>query len=220
MYIGGGTHDKSQQAVAMTRGVLLGYEGLLVSGYYSSCCGGAAATAMDAIGSNPVNDVAPLQGRAGTDVCTEASVYKWNVDQPIELLSRRLIAYGQEKRNKALTGLTRLASIDVIDTNANGRAKRVRMLDEMENAVELSAEDFRRAANYSGQGLHPPAKPLRSSHLRASFTRSTVNFEGYGFGHGVGLCQYGSEILSKSGTQHRDILRWYYPGVELVQAYA
>jgi SpoIID/LytB domain protein len=174
---------------------------------------------MDAIGSNPVNNVAPLHGRSGSDVCTEASVYKWTVEQPIDLLGRRQIAYGQEKRNRELAGMTRLASIDVSGSNANGRVTRMRIVDERDSAVELSAEEFRRAANYSGQGLHPPQKPLRSSHVRASFTCSTVSFVGYGFGHGVGLCQHGAEILSKSGMQHKDIVRWYYPDVELVKAY-
>jgi SpoIID/LytB domain protein len=112
-----------------------------------------------------------------------------------------------------------LASIDTIAYNSNGRPTRIRVIDERDASVELSAENLRRAANYSGQDLNPPHKPLRSSHVRASFNRSTVSFEGYGFGHGVGLCQHGTEIHAKAGLTHRDILRWYYPGVELVGAY-
>jgi stage II sporulation protein D len=95
----------------------------------------------------------------------------------------------------------------------------MRIVDDRDVAAELGAEDFRRAANYSGQGLHPPLNPLKSSHIRASFSRSNVTFDGFGFGHGVGLCQYGAEALAKNNTAHQDILRWYYPNVELVKAY-
>jgi SpoIID/LytB domain protein len=83
----------------------------------------------------------------------------------------------------------------------------------------MTAENFRRAANYSGQGLSPPDKPLRSSNFKASFTRNLVTFDGYGYGHGVGLCQYGAEALAKTGKKHRDIVRWYYPGAEIIQSY-
>jgi SpoIID/LytB domain protein len=220
MYIGGGAHDRSQEAVAMTRGLVLAYEGLLVSGYYSSCCGGASASAVDAIGSNPVNNVAPLLGRSGSDVCTEASVFQWSAEQPIDVLTRRIIGYGQERRRSALATLTQLASIDVVAVNANGRPTRMRVVDQRDASAEISAEEFRRAANYTGQGLHPPPKPLKSSNIRASFTSTKVTFDGYGFGHGVGLCQYGAEALAKNGTQHQDILRWYYPSVELAKSYA
>jgi SpoIID/LytB domain protein len=221
MYLGGAAHSRARAAAAETRGLVLAYAGLLVSGYYSSCCGGAAARAADAIGPNPVNLVAPLDGRAGPDVCSGApgGVYQWSVEQPIETLTRRLVAYGHSRRMKELAGLTRLASVEAIALNANGRPTRMRVVDEGDSAVELRAEDFRRAANHSGPGLNPPRKPLRSSHLTATFGPGSVTFDGYGFGHGVGLCQYGAQALATGGTDHGGILRWYYPGVELAQAY-
>lgn len=211
--------SRAHEAVNMTRGLVLGYEGLLVSGYYSSCCGGIAASAVDAIGPNPVNNVAPLQGRPEHDVCTDAPVYQWTAEQSIEQLTRRLIAFGKERRIKDLISFTRLEAIDVIAENAHGRPTKVRVMDDRQTAVEMSAENFRRAANHSAPGMNPPEKPLRSSNLRATFARDAVVMEGFGFGHGVGLCQYGAEALAKSGKQFHDILLWYYPGVELVQAY-
>jgi stage II sporulation protein D len=206
----------------MTRGMVLGYDGLLVSGYYSSCCGGVAASAKDAIGSNPVNDVDVLEGRPQPDICNSAPVYQWKVEYPIEVVTRRLVAFGKEKRIKDLSNFTRLEGIDVAARNVHGRPTRIRVIDQQAAggvAVELRAEEFRRAVNYAGQGLSPPDKLLRSSHVKAIFNRDTVEFEGYGFGHGVGLCQYGAEILAKDGKQFHEILLWYYPGVELVPAY-
>jgi stage II sporulation protein D len=42
---------------------------------------------------------------------------------------------------------------------------------------------------------------------------------GRGDGHGVGLCQWGAEYLAEHGKTAEEILRYYYPGVELVKAY-
>lgn len=219
MYVGAVDHEIAQQAVSMTRGVVLGYDGLLVSGYYSSCCGGLAASAVDAIGSNPVNDVPPLHGRRGTDVCTAAPVYQWASEQPLEALSRRLIAFGKDRRINDLMQLTRVSSIEVTAMNANGRPTRMVVKDQANLAVELTAENFRRAANFSGQGLQAPAKQLKSSNFTSTVGDSMVAFEGFGLGHGVGLCQYGAEALAKEGKAFDEIVGWYYPDAEVVSAY-
>ncbi len=38
-----------------------------------------------------------------------------------------------------------------------------------------------------------------------------------GYGHGVGLCQYGAETLAKQGYNYHDILKYYYQGADLYQ---
>ncbi len=77
-----------------------------------------------------------------------------------------------------------------------------------------------RAANYvQGRGLSPPKRPLMSSYLSAAVNESAVIFDGHGLGHGAGMCQYGAEQLARSGKSHRDIVAWYYPQAEIVQAY-
>lgn len=38
-----------------------------------------------------------------------------------------------------------------------------------------------------------------------------------GYGHGVGMSQWGANYLSKSGASYEEILKWYYTGVELSQ---
>ena len=42
VYVGSVKHHRAVEAVAMTRGTVLSYDGLLVPGSYSSCCGGGA----------------------------------------------------------------------------------------------------------------------------------------------------------------------------------
>jgi stage II sporulation protein D len=43
--------------------------------------------------------------------------------------------------------------------------------------------------------------------------------DGRGYGHGVGLCQWGAEYLAEHGQTGEQILRYYYPKVELLKAY-
>jgi stage II sporulation protein D len=44
-------------------------------------------------------------------------------------------------------------------------------------------------------------------------------FRGIGYGHGVGMCQFGAMGLAEKGRSAVDILEYYYPGVEVVKIY-
>ncbi len=45
------------------------------------------------------------------------------------------------------------------------------------------------------------------------------SFTGRGWGHGVGMCQYGAFGLAKMGVKYDEIIRHYYQGSELTRAY-
>jgi stage II sporulation protein D len=58
--------------------------------------------------------------------------------------------------------------------------------------------------------------------MNKRYSGSTVTgytFTGRGWGHGVGMCQYGAFGLAKQGVKYDEIIRHYYTGVELTQAY-
>lgn len=44
-------------------------------------------------------------------------------------------------------------------------------------------------------------------------------FTGRGWGHGVGMCQYGAYGLAKMGVKFDEIIKHYYTGVEVTKAY-
>ena len=219
VYNGRVDHAQSHEAVESTRGVVLGYDGQLVPGYYSSCCGGTAASAIDAIGTSPVNDVPPLAGRIGEDVCTDAKVARWAIDRPLGQLTRRFAAWGRQRGREDVGNLAELTAIEIVRRNEQGRPTRYTVTDVAAQQIELSAEHLRAAANFSGAALKEPRQRLWSSHVSVTIRKDTAGFAGRGFGHGVGMCQYGAESLARAGTDHPDILEWYYPGADIVKAY-
>ncbi|MFZ1701908.1 MAG: SpoIID/LytB domain-containing protein [Pyrinomonadaceae bacterium] len=48
---------------------------------------------------------------------------------------------------------------------------------------------------------------------------TSYTFTGRGWGHGVGMCQYGAFGLAKMGVKYDEIIRHYYTGVEVAKAY-
>ncbi|MBR2131164.1 MAG: stage II sporulation protein D [Oscillospiraceae bacterium] len=53
---------------------------------------------------------------------------------------------------------------------------------------------------------------LRSACFTMQFDGDSVTFSVTGYGHGVGMSQYGANVLAASGMDYREILAWYYTG--------
>ena len=70
----------------------------------------------------------------------------------------------------------------------------------------------------SGQDLRTLFS-LRSTSFTVSAGAEGVTFSVTGYGHGVGMSQYGANALAKEGKDYEEILKWYYTGVE-VEEYA
>jgi len=220
MYAGAVDHERARRAVNTTRGVVLVWNDRLVPGYYASCCGGQPAAAVDAIGPNPINDIAPLAGAANVDACRQAPVYEWTIKRTVHEITRRLTTWAEVNHIKPLSRFTRVKAIVVADRHHTGRARLHTIVDRTGAEMKLPARHLRRACNYTGRGLRAPKEPLLSSNVEVTIKRSTVTFKGRGFGHGAGLCQYGAQALAKSGERFQSILRTYYPEVELMRAFA
>ena len=56
---------------------------------------------------------------------------------------------------------------------------------------------------------------LRSACFTIAFDGDEVTFSVSGYGHGVGMSQYGANVLAEDGMTYREILKWYYTGTEV-----
>lgn len=102
--------------------------------------------------------------------------------------------------------------------------------DEIPNApADWFGEGVSDAAGYVAQmplcGQVFAGTKLRSAFsLRsAAFTvaydadNNAFVFTTHGYGHGVGLSQYGAKSMAEDGKDWREILEWYFPGCEVVE---
>lgn len=58
---------------------------------------------------------------------------------------------------------------------------------------------------------------LRSSNFDIAYRDGQFIFTVYGYGHGVGLSQYGAQAMAEQGADYKEILKWYYKGTEIVK---
>ncbi|HOX39620.1 MAG TPA: SpoIID/LytB domain-containing protein [Candidatus Brocadiia bacterium] len=63
------------------------------------------------------------------------------------------------------------------------------------------------------------AAKLKSAAFDAKISGDKVVFSGKGWGHGVGLCQFGAKEMAQSGYNWKQILAFYYPEARLLKLY-
>ena len=56
---------------------------------------------------------------------------------------------------------------------------------------------------------------LRSACFTVAWDGTQFTFDVTGYGHGVGMSQYGANAMAKNGSSFPDILTWYYTGAEV-----
>jgi len=213
MYIGlDGEKDCPQaiEAVESTRGVVCTwaspYGEKIFCTYFSACCGGMT---QDAANVKPMRSIPPLAGGVRCTYCVQAPCFQWG---PVRYSKSRITA-GLRARYPKLAAMSRVEKIEVLSATADGRPIRLKIIDSQGRTVTMRAEDFRLAVDPSGM-------TLKSTHFRIHHERDHILFtHGRGWGHGIGMCQYGADGLARRGKKAADILRFYYPTCHLTKAY-
>ncbi len=179
-------------AVRLTEGIILTYQGRILHAYFHSTCGGQTTSVDKAFADEPIP---PLSGVPCT-YCRQSPYYGWEA----ELAAARIPHLLDDERVKAVH------SIRPEGTAPDGVARYVVLNDE----VRMAAGAFR---------LSVGADLLRSARFTVQRRGGRFIFRGGGYGHGVGLCQWGARGLAEAGRTWRQILAHYYPGASLRQAY-
>ncbi|MBL9147716.1 MAG: SpoIID/LytB domain-containing protein [Phycisphaerae bacterium] len=219
-WVGATTHRTSLEAVQRTSGMVLTWDSRVVPAYYSSCCGGRPANAVDAIAPGPFNAIPPLTVSASSvrDCCRAAPTWRWRMSLPTGETAKRIAAWARTER-PAMAKIDGVRSIDVAAVNAAGRPTSFRIVDAKNQTFEIPSERLRWAFNSDNPGLPVVRSRVRSGDFTAQVSAVSIALEGRGFGHGVGLCQYGAEGLAKDGATWREILRRFYPSADVVSTY-
>ena len=189
--------EESRAAAELTRGVILTYDASPIQAVYSASNGGHSADNAAVWSGEPLPYLKGHADRYDRD----ASPYReWSFSAPIseihELLAPRIGVSVREVSIDERSRDGRVQSVTV--TTADGREE------------ALSGNDFRLTLSRK----YGPTS-LRSTRFQMEKHGDEYEFEGSGFGHGVGLSQWGAHEMSNRGYNHEEILHFYYPGTRL-----
>ncbi len=204
------------QAVQATRGLVLASRGRLARVFFHSTCGFSTASpeeAFRAIGEEtylrPVSDRKP----GGGYYCDLSPRFRWKVEWDLSTLTGIL-----RRTLPAAIGVT-AAQVDsvrglrVAHTGRSGRVTELRVLVS-QGEIPVFAPDIRTVLRA------PTGEALGSTAFQLSRRADGgIVLSGAGWGHGVGLCQWGAVGRAKAGQSYRTIVTSYFPGAVLQKWY-
>jgi stage II sporulation protein D len=193
VYEGVGKEDQqSRKAVAETEGELVLYQGRPIFAVYHSCCGGETESPEYLW-----PGYFPYLKTIACQFCADSPHFLWNYSIDSERLRRTL------KRAKFLG--SEVLGIEIAERNESRRVLQLTLTSER-GQVEISGKDFRRLLGYDF---------LRSTNFLIQKRDGGYLFSGLGWGHGVGLCQWGAKGMAEKRMDYRSILKYYYQNVEV-----
>ncbi len=194
---GGRSAEKvnTTRAVKATEGRILLYRGRLFPSFYHSTCGGMTEHARVM---GPF-DLEPLQGGVVCRFCDASPFASWQ-----RRLTREDIAWALHKSPLGSVGWVK--DLKVTRRTASGRVSEIVIVGSR-RSVRLSGHDFRSLFGFDR---------LRSSLFSVAAVPDGFVLEGRGWGHGVGMCQWGAAELARRGFAAQEILAYYYPRVDVV----
>ncbi len=181
--------DKVRNAVEATDGVVITYGGQLIDAVYFSCSGGSTEAAV-AVWGGDVPYLQSVESPGEEDCARYSDTLTLDADAAREIL---LSAAPDAVLNEDAT--TWFGSVSYTDGGG---------VDTMEiGGVTFSGTELRSLFS------------LRSTQFEVEVEGETVTFHTLGYGHRVGLSQYGAEAMAEQGADYSEILKHYYTGVEL-----
>ena len=185
--------ERTDAAVASTAGQVLKYRRRLFTAYYHAVCGGDTADAR-IVFADPAK---PLRS-SHCGYCDKAAKYKWSFR-----ISRSKLA--ATLRLPGLTGL-KLEGVGLLD----GRIAQVRVIRAGKRDIVMAGSQFRGRVG---------TRQILSTRFKVRADGEDFVFDGGGWGHGVGMCQWGAKGMADAGSSTARILERYYPGAKIVKEY-
>ena len=216
---GGVDAEKPQAdtAIMTTRDVVVLYNGQPITTPYHSTCGGSTAAVSEVWYDQPDQPyLRPVSDRIpGTNnfYCDSSPRFSWTQSYDAAglraVMEKYLAAYTKAPKN----GLGKITDIREQGRTPSGRIAALTVQTES-GSYTLRGNDIRFVLR------DPKGAILNSTFL--SFTRETSGGEvssltvsGRGYGHGIGMCQWGAIGRARAGQNYRTILETYYPGTTI-----
>ncbi|MBM4043669.1 MAG: SpoIID/LytB domain-containing protein [Planctomycetes bacterium] len=194
-----GETAQMSKLVDSTRGVVLTYEWHIFPAYYHSTCGGRTENVSHVFGEKSIPPLAGVE----CGHCRQSKFYTWKREIQKDEIQRKL--------SHARPEVGKVNAIEAIALGPGSHGAKVAVKHDR-GTTTLDGHEFRIAVG-------PNSVLSTAFQTRSTRGGQSFEFSGRGWGHGVGLCQYGAKGMAESGSKGANILRHYYPGAEVVRIY-
>jgi len=207
----------SDSAITTTADIVVLYNGQPISTPYHSTCGGSTAAVTEVWYNQsdepylrPVSDQIP-----GSDhfYCDPSPRFSWTQNYDTDGLRAVMEKYLATYTNAPKTNLGKITDIREEGRTPSGRIRSLAIQTES-GTYSLRGNDIRFVLR------DPKGAILNSTYFNFQETKangevSGLTIDGRGYGHGIGMCQWGAIGRARAGQNFRTILETYYPGTTI-----
>ena len=195
-YDAAGVNDRIKEAVRSTRGQIICYEGEPIYAWFHAHAGGRTATAAEGLSYKKEAPYTQSVESRESEKAPEDDT-AWTASFPGE----------EAVRAAAETGVKISAHVRQIRMGEKGESGRVKEI--LINNQSVPANEFRIAIG---------SEKMKSTLLtEVNYENDTLTLSGKGYGHGVGMSQWGAYAMAEEGKDAREIIQRYFRGVDIVQ---
>lgn len=187
---------RAARAVEETAGEVLTFEGSVIPAFFHSSCGGHTEASE-----NVWSMKLPYLRGVECTYCMSSPSVIWEQTIPRSKIESILGSAGYRVRG--------LKEIRPISRNRSGRITSLELVSG-EGRTTIQTVTFRKLMGYG---------VIRSTGFEVKLTDEGFTFIGVGYGHGVGLCQWGAKRRAEEGFSYREILSYYYPGTRISKGF-
>ncbi len=184
--------EATNKAVDATSGIIMTYNNKPILAYFHSTCGGKTTDDKYVWHGEDL----PYLTSVVCPYCKNSPNYSWQVELTLneiyEALTKRYKTVG---KIKAITLGREDARVTVVK------------IEHDNGIIRMSGNDFR---------LMFDAKKIKSLYFVAKQTPNGLIITGHGWGHGVGMCQWGAKEMAQQGMRFDRILMFYYKGIRIM----
>ena len=195
---------KTNSASRSTKGqILLNPKGDIVPIFFHSKCGGRTLRPEEVWEGT-------VSGYKNVDCpfCHKHGKGEWRYKLSKQKFKKIMNRYIKEGRSKTLSNVKNFKSVNIAPDRYKNALLRVYNQDEQ--LAMMNKSYFRRVLGRS---------KIPSNYLRVFPGSDSVYLYGEGFGHGVGMCQFGALELAQKGYNYKQILAHYFPKFKLKKIY-
>lgn len=193
---GGRTSERyrTNLAIDRTRAQVLTFKGEVLPAYFHATCGGHTEDVREVW---KHEGLTPLYG-VRCMYCRGSPHYFWKRNFRLKDFQDKLNAKGYK--------IGMIADINVVARDKSDRIQFLLIADREGKQITISGKDFREIVG---------PNVVRSNNYYVVMKGYFCDLLGKGWGHGVGMCQWGAEGMAGQGFNYEKILQFYYPGAEL-----
>lgn len=180
--------DKIKTAVDDTQGEVLTYNNSLVmEPYYFATSSGKTENSEDVF-SNSIPYLRSVDSPGEEETKNFKSIKIFGYNELSQIINNN---YNGAK----VTSSSIEKQITIIDRTEAGSVKNIKI-----GSITMTGSKFRTMLG------------LKSSNFKISFNLKSVEIDCTGYGHGVGMSQWGADAMAKAGNNYKQILNHYYQG--------